>query len=453
MRKIQIENLIKNNFTPPQIYTYPPRGTLKYQNVYNEINDLWQECDLSDGLGIYFHIPFWKYKCIFCNLYAFEYNEQAIVDRYIDAVCGHMKMHLEILKQVKISTIHFGGGDPLLIGTSYLKRIINLLNDELPTMDLSNIELSVETTPFSVIQAEENNEIQELKSIGVNRINIGAPPLMYSSEGDIHRVYGESLTYKAIALLKKYRFHNISVDLMLGIENETINDWINTVEIVCRLQPDTISYLPLTVRSDSLFGKDQGISIRTSKKYYEWYDKGVKILLNAGYHQENATRFALDSGGNLQEDNHFSLKPILGLGAGARSYSSRRDYVINPGDNGLRSVEKYIKAINEGTLMNYVYYSAVFSNDELFRKKLILNCYGIHKREFFDTENKYQLVKTIKRLVDKGFCYENDNVYFYSFLGLKYHDLICLQFYSDKSRDADPALWASVEEAERINIY
>lgn len=451
MYKHNIETLIKHNFVPPQIYTYPPRREMQYQGLYHDINSLWYNNDMSDDLGVYFHIPFWKCKCIYCNLYAFEYDAPLIVDRYIDALCQHLKMHLGILKHSHIRSIHFGGGDPLLMETVHFERIIDILNTELPYLELSDIEFSVESTPMSVICAYEKNMIQDIIKLGVNRINIGAPPIIYNKRGEVRRLYEEKLTYKAIAILKKYNVRNISIDLMLGIENDTLEDWINTIKNISELLPDTVSYLPLTVRNDSIFGKDKNISLMTSNKYYQWYDAGVEILTDAGYCQQTSNRFVINTGGNYQEDSHFLLGSILGIGAGARSYNSVRDYAINLGYEGVSSIEKYIFAINEGRLMDFVYYSSQFSKEDLLRKKLILSYNGITKKEVFLIQNERlsnQIIQYLNWLVYHGFCCKNDNIYYFTKLGMKYHDLICLNFYSDGARAADPILWSSIEQIE-----
>lgn len=449
MQRINFDKLMCERFVPPQIYTYPPRKTLNNQGIFNDINSLWNDSRLSNEIGIYIHIPFWKYKCVYCNLYAFEYDNEFIVNMYVNALCTQLMDHMDVLRRRKITTIHFGGGDPLLIGFKYINQIIEVLDSELREWRSELVEFSIESTPLSVIQAAERNNICKLKNLGVNRINIGAPPLGYNNNGIVQRVYEERLTYEAIKILKKFGIKNVSIDLMVGIENETINNWTHTINKICELHPDTVSYLPLTVRSDSHFGKDQNISLMTSNDYYEWYDAGKEILLHYDYKQQNSTRFALETGGNIQEDKHFSLGSILGIGAGARSYNIIADYVINPGIDGVESIKRYIQLRNENKIMDIVYYSSIFPEEELIRKKLILNYGGVSKEELSkinDEELLQKIVENLKELVNSNYYYNKNNMYYFTELGMKYHDLICLIYYSDRSRDSDPELWLSIRE-------
>jgi len=273
MRLLNIQKLLENNFVPPHIYTYPPRKTFVNKNLINQVNEVWEYHSMQNELGIYVHIPFWKYKCVYCNLYAFEYDDQneRTSDQYIKAICSQLRFHSSILKKYKITSIQFGGGDPLLLGPNLMREFIKTLDGIVPNWRESVKEFSVESTPYSVIKLEEF-AIQDLLQMGVNRINIGAPPMMYSKDGSVNRVYNESWMYQAIQKLHQVSLKHISIDLMLGIHDESPKHWSDTMlQTVC-LRPQTVSFLPLTIRSDSLYGRDHKIGLTTSKNYYEWYD-------------------------------------------------------------------------------------------------------------------------------------------------------------------------------------
>lgn len=447
MQKLNVEKLVSVGCIPPQIYTYPPRKVLINQGGFDNINSLWNNSALPNELGLYFHFPFWKYKCVYCNLYAFECEDESLIEMYVETLCQQLMEHLEVLKCKKITTLHFGGGDPLLLGFQCLKKIIELLDSILPGWNEEVLEFSVESTPYSVIKAEKNDDITKLMQLGVNRINISAAPYIYNNVGIVQRVYEETLVYDAINILKHHSINNVSIDLILGIDIESITDWINSINKICKLQPNTITFLPLTVRRDSKYGQDKDISLLTTNNYYNWYDAGKEILHGFGYKQQTSTRFVIEDGGNLQEDKHFSLGSILGIGAGARSYNVVADYFINPEYSGVESIRKYILLMREHKLMEIVYFSDVFSKVELLRKRLVLDYSGISKEDVLkinnDTESK-KILQFFQNLIKCNYYYIEDDTCYFTELGMKYHDLICLAYYSDCSKESDPDLWQSI---------
>ena len=448
MQLLDIQKLLDCNFVPPHIYTYPPRKTFVNKDIFSRVNEVWESPDVQNELGLYVHIPFWKYKCVYCNLYAFEYDEQndSLVDQYIHAICTQLRFHSSIFPQYKITSIQFGGGDPLLFGSKLLKMFIQTLDGVVPNWRETVTEFSVESTPFSVIQLNES-AIRDIIQMGVNRINIGASPLMYDTNGTVKRVYDESCTYQAIQILQRASLKNISIDLMLGIHGELQEDWIDTMTRTVLLRPHTISFLPLTIRSDSLYGKDHRIGLMTSENYYEWYDIGKKILIDNGYKQQTVTRFVCDGGGNKQEDLHYSSGHIIGIGAGARSYNTIVDYFVSPEPFGMQGIQAYIKSMNLGDMDKMIRYSYLYTEEEKIRKSIVLSYNGFCLKDILKLPQKQvskQIIDELNCLLERGFLYPHGDKYYFTEAGLKYHDIISLAFYSAAAINADCELWKQI---------
>lgn len=448
MQNINIEKLSEENFVPPNIYTYPPRKTFVNKNTYSCVNNVWKASENKE-LGLYIHIPFWKYKCAYCNLYAFEICDMSendlLIDKYIQALSNQLRFHSSVFSNFKISSIHFGGGDPLLLGSKLFESIIITLDEIIPRWKKTVEEFSVESTPYSVI-ALKKNELKKIVNFGVNRINIGAPPLKCDNE-EIKRVYDEALTFNAIRVLRENGVEHISVDVMMGMMNESKEDWINSIKNIALLKPNTISFLPLTIRYDSSYGKTHNIKLKTSTKYYEWYDLGRKVLLNQNYYQQTNIRFVNDYGGNKQEDLHYSLGSIIGIGAGARSYNDVVDYLIESPKNGLEGVKEYIEAINNNSINEIIKYSFIFNEEEKIRQYLILNYNGFSLDKILSLKDKNfsnDILNFIAYLMRKGYLFY-DKKYYFTDTGIKYHDLIALCFYSDTAKMSDPALWEDIK--------
>ena len=154
--------------------------------------------------NLYVHFPFCRSRCSYCSLYsrvgASPADHVAYVARIADAITQKFKS----ASTQTLSTLYFGGGSPALCDLSPLRdALVPLLGE--------STEFTVELHPLDVTPAK----LDELKSIGVNRISMGVQSL----DDDILRAMGRGYTAsdaaRAFALIKS-RFDNAGIDLILG---------------------------------------------------------------------------------------------------------------------------------------------------------------------------------------------------------------------------------------------
>ena len=74
--------------------------------------------------GIYFHIPFCKQKCSYCDFYSTR-DSNGILD-LVKSEMKELVLRRDYLRNDLIETIYFGGGTPSLIETSDIEKIIIL---------------------------------------------------------------------------------------------------------------------------------------------------------------------------------------------------------------------------------------------------------------------------------------------------------------------------------------
>ena len=75
--------------------------------------------------GIYFHIPFCKVKCSYCDFYKTTNNSK--INELVKAIQKELTLRINYLSDKKIHTIYFGGGTPSLLS----KEQIDILFPEL----------------------------------------------------------------------------------------------------------------------------------------------------------------------------------------------------------------------------------------------------------------------------------------------------------------------------------
>ena len=171
--------------------------------------------------NLYVHFPFCRSRCSYCSLYsrvgASPADRVAYVARIADAITQAFKS----TNAQTLSTLYFGGGSPALCDLSPLRVPLKQWKPGQTCFPL--FEFTVELHPLDVTPAK----LDELKSIGVNRISMGVQSL----DDDILRAMGRGYTAsdaaRAFALIKS-RFDNAGIDLIIGYPNDSIK-WLDSL--------------------------------------------------------------------------------------------------------------------------------------------------------------------------------------------------------------------------------
>jgi coproporphyrinogen III oxidase-like Fe-S oxidoreductase len=176
--------------------------------------------------GIYIHIPFCIRRCPFCDFTLVTDAPKPLMDSYVGALCK------EILRK-KISTpitsIYLGGGTPSILSLGHLQTIFETLRKNF-TWD-SNIEITMETNPEDITL----ERAVAWKNFGINRISLGVQSMDDAQLKRLGRNHIEQNVIDGVGILKNLNFSNISVDLMFGLENQTLDSWKSTLQKIIDL--------------------------------------------------------------------------------------------------------------------------------------------------------------------------------------------------------------------------
>ena len=152
-------------------------------------------------MNLYIHFPFCRRKCSYCALYSRVGSSADARRQYIESI----RAALESIRAEQRTTIYFGGGSPALCDLTPLRDALRALLDPISP------EFTVELHPLDVTPAK----LDELKSIGVNRISMGVQSLDDATLRAMGRGYTADDAARAFALVKS-RFDNAGIDLILG---------------------------------------------------------------------------------------------------------------------------------------------------------------------------------------------------------------------------------------------
>ncbi len=173
----------------------------------------------ADTFCIYTHVPYCRSRCGYCDCYSFPLTPSRMPElpAYTDLLCREISCWGEtvpVLRSKKLSTVHFGGGTPLTIGTDGLKRVMDTIRKYF-SVD-PDTELALESTSSDL----DEKVLDELWRAGFTRLHIGVQSL----QDPIRRAIGRHESGQKV--LEKIRYAVdagwiVSTDVIIGLPGYT----------------------------------------------------------------------------------------------------------------------------------------------------------------------------------------------------------------------------------------
>lgn len=266
---------------------------------------------------LYVHIPYCHRKCTYCAFYsqAGKHDTEA----YLQALCQEITSRREPSRRVR--TLYFGGGTPSLLTSEQLGRIIDCLRKN---FDLSQLEeATMEANPEDI----STDYCKELLSIGFNRLSIGIQSFRDSDLHTLNRVHNAQQALNAIAAAQEAGFRNISVDLIYGLPNQSMEDWQENLQKVQQLNVQHLSCYALTVEEGTMLDRQMAMG-RVQPASEELVAAQYKALYDwtqeSGFQQYEVSNFCRTGFHSRHNSRYWNRTPYLGFGAAAHSFDGQR---------------------------------------------------------------------------------------------------------------------------------
>ena len=165
--------------------------------------------------GNYFHFPFWRLACHYCN---FHFSTQLkYQEEILQAFEKEIQLRIAETPQ-QLESIYFGGGSPSIIAPKSINKIIETVRENFKFND--NIEITIEVNPDDI----SFEYLEELLSVGINRLSIGIQSFFDSELEMMNRVHNASQAVQTIEWTEKL-FDNFSIDLIYGVPSSNLLTW------------------------------------------------------------------------------------------------------------------------------------------------------------------------------------------------------------------------------------
>lgn len=427
----KLEELITTINPGHFVYTYPPHKI--YPRITPNINPLeaWESSEEKD-LNVYFHIPFCRQKCGYCNIESIAIKEDAtLIDEYLDVLVKEMEMYQNVLAEFNVITAYVGGGTPSFLSAEQMRRFFSDIASKIsdtPTLKEFCIEISPDSTTLE--------KLEVMKEFGITRVSLGLQSLNKSQIREMGRRYSDQTPIDIFRALKETGFENINIDIIYGHPDQTIDILKDTLSRVLELRPGTISLYPLNVKPLTRFWKKIGSEGVDKSKIDSMYEFFKPLLIGEGYTQDTRLRFLLPKVGRYaHKDETIKGKPVKGFGSAAQSYAEYLHYRPSYSVSHCRKdILEYMGDIQDGR--HPARYAFVLDDNERMRRAITMNVrhsafsreafhkkFGSYPEDIFPVE--FQL------LYEDGFLKREDSMIKLTQKGFKRADAVAKLFFSD----------------------
>jgi oxygen-independent coproporphyrinogen III oxidase len=286
-------------------------------------------------LGLYVHIPFCAAICNYCNFNRGLF-EAGLKDRYVAALLQDIRREGD---RSPADTLFFGGGTPSLLEPGEVAGIVAACRD---AFDLAaDAEITLEANPETVSM----ERLRGFREAGVNRLSFGVQSFRDAELQRLSRLHSAARAGEAFAMAREAGFDNISLDLMMWLPQQTIAEWLESVDALVALGPDHASMYLLEIYPNAplrdAMARGQW-SVAPDDDAAEMYLSGLDRMDKAGYVQYEISNVARPGRASRHNLKYWCDGEWLGFGCGAHSTRGGVRW------KNVSSTEEYISAVARG---------------------------------------------------------------------------------------------------------
>ena len=291
----------------------------------------------QNNIGLYINFPFCISPCDYCIYPSTRFKDKKQTDAYIDFLISEIESYSPLFMKIKMKNLSIGGGTPSLMTEDQMERLFTSIFKNFSFDE--NAEKGIEFNPNSTTPGK----IRTIDKFGFNRLSIGVQSLSSSVLKENNRGYQTFENIKKVVdEFRKTGIEAINMDMLIGLKNDTPEDFIRTLDELLRLKPSSLFVYPLKTNDD--FFKTRNISKEEFFRfYYKLFDDVSRlvpaIMKKHGYASNmDLSKLSYVHPFNLHPENTvgrpyelsyscFKIIPNSNLGIGFYSISNINDIV------------------------------------------------------------------------------------------------------------------------------
>ena len=369
--------------------------------------------------SLYFHVPFCAHKCGYCNLFSQQCCDAERISLYLHTMRRQAEQLSVAAQGLKFTSFAVGGGTPLILDEGQLEELFCLA--ELFGVHPSRVFTSVETSP----EYTQKSVLWQLRARGVERLSMGVQSFNETELKKLKRRPGLGTVVGALENIVEAGFPQFNLDLIYGIEGQTVESFMRSLNTALTYRPNELFIYPLYVRPGTR------IDVRSTDDIgYAIYKSARELLVGQGFVQTSMRRFVRRE----TTETEFSCgdEVMLSCGAGGRSYLGNLHYAT---PYAVRQqaiadeIDHYIRTTDFMTAAN----GFLLSTEEMQIRFIIKNLMyhrGVDLAEYEKRFGEKPDRNLFREFTDRGWIEETGRIVRLTEEGMAYSDYIGQAFIS-----------------------
>jgi oxygen-independent coproporphyrinogen-3 oxidase len=251
------------------VSNYPPFSFWEQSRVPEITAALDRAPRPGTDLGVYLHIPFCRKRCHFCYFRVYTDKKNDEIQAYLDAALLELSLYAKqkAIAGRRANFVYFGGGTPSFLSSEQLVALTDGMKYLVPWDGVE--EVTFECEPGTLT----DRKIDTIKQIGVTRLSLGVENFddhVLTSNGRAHE---SKQVYRAYERARNAGYHNINIDLIAGMMNETEDNWQACVAKTIELAPDSVTIYQMEVPYNTTIYKEMKAAGKVTAPVADWDTK------------------------------------------------------------------------------------------------------------------------------------------------------------------------------------
>lgn len=231
------------------------------------------------------HVPFCTAICSYCNF------NRGLLDvslrrRYVDALVDDIRRQGD---GAPADTVYFGGGTPSLLEASEVARVLDACRAVFTLAP--DAEVTLEANPETV----SREQLDAWRQAGVNRLSLGVQSFRDEELRRLGRIHDAARARTAMTEARQAGFDNISLDLMMWLPGQTLDQWLESVGALVEVEPEHASLYLLELYPNAPLRDEMargGFTLGSDEVAARMYEQALARLDAAGYEQYEISNVA-----------------------------------------------------------------------------------------------------------------------------------------------------------------
>jgi putative oxygen-independent coproporphyrinogen III oxidase len=322
--------------------------------------------------GLYVHFPWCLAKCPYCD-FAVTVAHRPPGARYRKALQRELALRLEAsprLKGALLDSVYLGGGTPSLWAPAEVKALLHGVKEALCVRP--GAEVTLEANP----EVTEEERLIGFREAGVNRLSLGVQSFERETLQTLGRAHAPEEAERAMARARRAGFLNVSLDLILGVQGQSLASAVRDAQAASRLGPEHVSAYVLTVEREALAEetvfarrlRTGRLTLPPDALVADMVEAVADVLSASGLLRYEVSSYARPGRHSRHNALYWTGGESLALGAGATGFSRTASGGVRT--TAHRSVEKWFEAVDAGRLPEAEV--EMLGPKELFAERLLL---------------------------------------------------------------------------------